>query len=687
MKTLIKVQTLIFMLLLASCDYKDDYETPSWDVSASAPIASSTIDFYELLGDSTLSLDTLSDNSLVFVYQQNLADYDFSEVINPASFSVSRTDNIGIVDIDDIALSKGFTFEEVIGDIVSDGTFIAQGTPPFNQSIFNIIDDLVLDYDASSNFQEILFADGVIELNILNEFPVDLTNISLLLSSVNGSGQSSLVDIVTIDELPAFQSVTEEVDMQGKFLSSSIEIVILNADLPAVQSDFTVDYQSEFVISMLIKDIEVQSANVKIPYKELVNQDTLVDFDFGNASLNRIRLNDGEIQMDITNNIHASIHFEYSIPGATLDGNPLFVSREIPASDNFSESISLVNYELDLSGDDGAQNNQLIVQTRAWVDSTSAPIDVSLSDELSSTISFSNIAPSVAWGFLGQDTIIENQEVEFIDLSLLNGDIDFEFVDVRLITENYVGAGAELLIQRLESFNDESSIELVSSLISEPFTLMAAQETQNPLNPVIPTSSEIIFNETNSNIDEIVESKPNKLAFDLEMILNGDNSLQNDGFIYMDQGVKSELQIEIPVSFNVSNLVLEDTVEVNLSVPEFIIDGSFSLVVDNTFPFEADVKLQLLNRANLVLQELHSTSIVQSSIVDDEGKTIQSTQSVLDYPFENLSVILNRTKKIALAITLNTPEDTDFAKLYSDYKIDVTIIGNFEKLISETITQ
>ena len=391
--------------------------------------------------------------------------------------------------------------------------------------------------------------------------------------------------------------------------------------------------------------------------------------------------------MDITNNIHASIHFEYSIPGATLDGNPLFVSREIPASDNFSESISLVNYELDLSGDDGAQNNQLIVQTRAWVDSTSTPIDVSLSDEFSSTISFSNITPSVAWGFLGQDTIIENQEVEFIDLSLLNGDIDFEFVDVRLMTENYVGAGAELLIQRLESFNDESSIELVSSLISEPFTLMAAQETQNPLNPVIPTSSEIIFNETNSNIDEIVESKPNKLAFDLEMILNGDNSLQNDDFIYMDQGVKSELQIEIPVSFNVSNLVLEDTVEVNLSVPEFIIDGSFSLVVDNTFPFEADVKLQLLNRANLVLQELHSTSIVQSSIVDDEGKTIQSTQSVLDYPFENLSVILNRTKKIALAITLNTPEDTDFAKLYSDYKIDVTIIGNFEKLISETITQ
>ena len=150
----------------------------------------------------------------------------------------------------------------------------------------------------------------------------------------------------------------------------------------------------------------------------MVNQDTLVDFDFGNASLNRIRLNDGEIQMDITNNIHASIHFEYSIPGATLDGNPLFVSREIPASDNFSESISLVNYELDLSGDDGAQNNQLIVQTRAWVDSTSTPIDVSLSDELSSTISFSNIAPSVAWGFLGQDTIIENQEVEFIDLSL-----------------------------------------------------------------------------------------------------------------------------------------------------------------------------------------------------------------------------------------------------------------------------
>ena len=687
MKTLIKVQAFFLLLFISSCDFKEDFETPSWDVSGSAPLVTTSVGFDDLLADTTLSLDTLGDNSLVFVYQQDLVDYNFNNLIESASVSVQRTDNIGGVDINDVSLTEWLTFEEVVGDIVADGSFVPVGTPPFNQSTTSFINDEQLDYDASSSFEEILFADGLIEISISNEFPITLTNVSLLLRSTNSLGQSAIVGLVSVDEIPSNQSITKEIDVQGKKLSSDIEIAILNADLPAVQSDFTVDYLAKFEVSILIKDIEIQNAIVDLPYKELVNEDTLVDFDFGQASLNRLLLDDGELSMSILNNVNTSVHLEISIPGASIDGSPLQIAREIPASGNFEELISLVGYELDLSGVDGTQSNQLIVQTKVWVDSTDTPVNINVSDEVSTTILVDNIKPAIAWGFLGQDTIIESQEVDFLDLNTFNGDLDFEFVDVRLLTENYVGASAQLHIQRFESFSKSSSIELNSSLLSEPFDIVAAQESSSPNMPIVPSSTEIIFDETNSNIDEIVESKPNKLAFDLELILNGGNSSQNDGFFYTDYGVRSELQIEIPVSFNVTDLILQDTVEVDLSVPEFVIDGSFSVVTENSFPFEADIKLQLLNGANLVLQELVSIDKVLASDVNSIGQTTRPTQSILEYPFENLNVILNRTKKIALDITVNTPEGVDFVKLYSDYTIEVTIIGNFDKLISETLIE
>jgi hypothetical protein len=269
----------------------------------------------------------------------------------------------------------------------------------------------------------------------------------------------------------------------------------------------------------------------------------------------------------------------------------------------------------------------------------------------------------------------------------LKGDIDFEFVEVKMVTENNLGVAADLHVMKIESSSNTSIIELESPLLASPFTIAPGVESLDPANPVSPTFTEIIFDESNSNIDKIVESKPNSIAFDFEMVVNGDNNNQNDGFIYLDYGVNSELQIEIPVSMKASNMVMKDTVDVSLSVPEIITDGSFTIVVNNGFPFDAEIKMELMNNAGLLLETLESENIISASEVDIEGKTIASTTSVLKFPFEDLSVLLARTKKIGLEITLNTQPNDQFVKLYSDYSIDMTVIANFEKLISQTILE
>ena len=387
--------------------------------------------------------------------------------------------------------------------------------------------------------------------------------------------------------------------------------------------------------------------------------------------------------MNIESDLNTAFTFEYRIPSATLNGQEFYISREVPADGSIDEVISLSGYEFDLTGKDGNEYNTIYVESFAKIDSSDELVTVSVNDDISSSISIEGIALTAAWGFLGQDTIIESSESSFVDLGNLNGDLDFEFIEVKMITENYIGASANLNVLKIESFSDGSSIQLESPTLASPFVIGAAIESQNQNQPVIPATSEIVFDESNSNIDKIVESRPNSLAFDFEMIINGSNTSQDDGFIYLDYGVNSELQVEIPVSFKAKNIFIQDTVDVSLSVPDIIENGSFSIIVNNGFPFTAEFKMQLMNEDGTLLTELVSENIVQASELDENGITIQPTRSNLRFPFEDLSNVLNNTTQIGIEATLNTEPYDQFVKLYSDYNIDFTIIANFETLISE----
>ena len=49
--------------------------------------------------------------------------------------------------------------------------------------------------------------------------------------------------------------------------------------------------------------------------------------------------------------------------------------------------------------------------------------------------------------------------------------------------------------------------------------------------------------------------------------------------------------------------------------------------------------------------------------------------------------MLDRTKKISLEVKLNTLPENQFLDFYKDYSMDMTVIINVEKLISQTILE
>lgn len=671
---------------MSSCEFKEDYAVPSWDAAVSAPIASGDLGFDELLNDSTVSIDSLGDKSLTLVFQQDLVEYSFDDLVSINSISFNNSATLGSVDISNISFSQGISFEEVISVDpfnLADDTFVDVNFPPFNQQIPGIIQNKTIQYDATDDFHMIFFDDGSLDFELTNGFDVDLENVSVKLRTLTDIGAIVHLGSFTIPVLASNSTYNNTIDLSGKTMYGDIEILISNADLATPTSSFSVDYSDQLLASVEIKDILMQQALINTPYQVLVDDDTTFTFDAGDAQLDRILMSDGNIVMNIESDLNTTLTFEYRIPSATLNGQEFYISREVPAGGSIDEIISLSGYEFDLTGKDGNEYNTIYVESFAKIDSSDELVTVSVNDDISSSISIEGIALTAAWGFLGQDTISESSESSFVELGNLNGDLDFEFIEVKMITENYIGASANLNILRIESFRDGSSIQLESPSLASPFVVDAATESQNQTQPVIPATSEIVFDESNSNIDKIVESRPNSLAFDFEMIVNGSNTSQDDGFIYLDYGVNSELQVEIPVSFKATNIFIQDTVDVSLSVPDIIENGSFSIIVNNGFPFTAEFKMQLMNEDGTFLTELVSENIVQASELDANGITIQPTRSNLRFPFEDLSNVLNNTTQIGIEATLNTEPSDQFVKLYSDYNINFTIIANFETLISE----
>jgi hypothetical protein len=686
MNTFLKIFTLYFIIVLSSCEFKEDYAVPSWDAAVSAPIASGDLGFDELLNDSTVSIDSLGDKSLTLVFQQDLVEYSFDDLVSINSISFNNSATLGSVDISNISFSQGISFEEVISVDpfnLADDTFVDVNFPPFNQQIPGIIQNKTIQYDATDDFHMIFFDDGSLDFELTNGFDVDLENVSVKLRTLTDIGAIVHLGSFTIPVLASNSTYNNTIDLSGKTMYGDIEILISNADLATPTSSFSVDYSDQLLASVEIKDILMQQALINTPYQVLVDDDTTFTFDAGDAQLDRILMSEGNIVMNIESDLNTTLTFEYRIPSATLNGQEFYISREVPAGGSIDEIISLSGYEFDLTGKDGNEYNTIYVESFAKIDSSDELVTVSVNDDISSSISIEGIALTAAWGFLGQDTISESSESSFVELGNLNGDLDFEFIEVKMITENYIGVSANLNILRIESFSDGSSIQLESPSLASPFVVDAATESQNQTQPVIPATSEIVFDESNSNIDKIVESRPNSLAFDFEMIVNGSNTSQDDGFIYLDYGVNSELQVEIPVSFKATNIFIQDTVDVSLSVPDIIENGSFSIIVNNGFPFTAEFKMQLMNEDGTFLTELVSENIVQASELDANGITIQPTRSNLRFPFEDLSNVLNNTTQIGIEATLNTEPSDQFVKLYSDYNINFTIIANFETLISE----
>lgn len=412
------------------------------------------------------------------------------------------------------------------------------------------------------------------------------------------------------------------------------------------------------------------------------------------VELRTVIVKSGYVTFKVKSEIREVTNFVYSIPCATLSGVPFSFPVVVPARVGsapgiFSQTFDLSGYTIDLTGPSGTQINTIYTSLTAQVSPSALDtVRVTPTDSLIIDNTFYDIIPYYAKGYFGNNTYNVGPSESAFSLfdRIVDGTLQLEDVDFNFKIENPIGMDARLYVNNISSINSRTgtTINLANSMIGSTININRAAESGGI---VYPTYANFPLNTTNSNIKPMIENLPDKFGYTMQVITNplGNVSGSND-FIYSDRLLKASLDMEIPLSLVANNLTLSDTMSLNISQNEGtnnIHDGTITLFANNGFPFDAKIQVYLLNTGNVAVDSIfgYANTIVEAPI-NSSLRVVGKKLTKISVPVsKNKMSLLYDTKKVVIKVKFNTSAQPQYIKIYSDYTIDLKLVGDFNYTI------
>lgn len=403
------------------------------------------------------------------------------------------------------------------------------------------------------------------------------------------------------------------------------------------------------------------------------------------VELKMFKVKSGKVVFKVSSRVREITNFVYSIPCATLNGVPFSANIDVPARIGntpglYSQEFDLSGYTINLTGASGNKVNTIYSNLKASI-SSSAPDTVLVTPQDNVIIDniFSDIVPSYAKGYLGQNTIeIPPTQTDLSFFNRLSGKIKLETIKFNLSLDNYIGVDARATIKSLKGINTNTNKTISLTYPTPTININRASENGTT---IIPSHANFSLTTENSNINDLIEILPNKLEYQLKVQMNplGNVAGSND-FIYTDNLLHGFIDLRVPLSFSANELTLTSTVNFNISSGDNrnIKDGSLTVYANNGFPFDATIKIYTINDKNIITDTLVGTSTIVQAPVDSILKVTQKRLTKFKIPLSASQInTLYDTKKTQFKIKFNTAAQPDFIKIYSDYTMDIKIVGDF----------
>ncbi len=349
------------------------------------------------------------------------------------------------------------------------------------------------------------------------------------------------------------------------------------------------------------------------------------------------------------------------LPVLHMDGPTTFPPAQVPP-------IDLTGYQLVPD-----ENGSLFVRYHA-ITASGERIRLSLVTINLNALNFSYIE-----GFLGnhihngdRDTIA----IEFFE-NWIQGDIRFEDPLIKLNIENSFGIPTRSIINVFQiQTADGQTLELQSDFINNngvdgiDFAFPSLDEVGQTAFMSFP------FDKTNSNVVEVLSSRPVAFDYDVDALTNPDTLTEIRGFLTDSSFYRVQVEVELPTYGAASGFVALDTFDVDFSSYNDVKQAEFKIITDNGTPLNIDVQVFFVDENGVVLDSLldnSSQQLVQAAPVNEEGIVIEITSKVTLAPLtgERFNNIRSSSQLILRAAFSTINEGQSPVKIFNDQEIEI----------------
>ena len=675
-KTIHIIFLFVFLFVFNGCN-KESLKTSNWNPEMVTPIANVKLTLGDLIPEEgTVIYD--DDNFIRLAYREdNIFSFSSDSIIDFSNQEgLSEYYDFNDLDLDDFNDEFNYTLEQVL---TSDPTiqFFAEAAGieiPFTQEqqisggVLNVLsselDGLGQTTIELNQFNNISFITGNLTIGIQNNLPVGIENIDIeLLTGLDDIGLLQFSNI----EVGETQYMSS--DLSGKSIDNNISSNFLQLNLQEVDpmNEYLITPNTGIKIFFIIEDINVSNVTMSFDDQSLTDYETLIDFELENGEqIHNLELLTGKIIYNISSSIDSDLSFKLTLPSATIDGE-IFESVQIVSSGNNSTygEIDISDVIIDLTSDFTQPYNKIPIHFEVFIDSGNELITLTNEDYAEVNFSFSDLSIKYADGYFGDYEIDLGGDIVDIDLQI------FEDFDSGLILDdpqfiirvfNSVGVGASINAG-LNAFspNLDNAIFSFNEIIESPSTIGGVIEQS------------WVYDKNNSTIENIIALPPQQIEYFGSANLNGSSS-GNLNFITSDSKMTLGVEVDFPMSLNIANISLKDTIVINeIENVNNIESLSLFMNIDNGFPLDTKLDILLRDSVSNVTFDTLEIANFSSGITDDNGYLIESYFSKNQFNLNNNQIEnLSKSNQLVLDVTLNT-EDNKSIKLYSDYEFLVSI--------------
>ncbi|PKQ63378.1 hypothetical protein BZG02_08305 [Labilibaculum filiforme] len=466
-----------------------------------------------------------------------------------------------------------------------------------------------------------------------------------------------------------------------------LHIKYTEADIFSYSVDEVLNFPNQSSIDL---SYDLPDYTIGIPYTALPafgSQTDQIQIVTGNTDVMLYELDLGaNIQFQLSNPLNTEVDIHISIPNGTQAGSSINQTYTLaPNVNNQVENLDLTNLNL-LFNTPHTTNNDIDITFDVDIKDNASHI-ISGSGDLEINLTVQNIVFQLAKGDFGKQVITLDagsfdMNVDFWD------DIegDYQFVDPRinLSMENSVGVPFQINANITGYASDGNMASLNPDALQPNYPKEVSLANPFTIDPI---TEVITYDTNNSQIAAVMALPPSdRLEYFGNIALNPDGATPatptNPNIISSNSAINVDIEIDVPLDFTASNLVLRDTInDIDISDTDKIMNAAVVIVTENGYPLEVNIdKIFFTDEAYNVIDEISDNDVIDAASVFTSGTNIGEVDPASIKEVEHQIQLsqsqiknLNLTRNLIINASVSTQNNDVPVKLKGAYELKFTI--------------